>query len=149
MLGTCLNVRRAVDAVGLSCSAAYQLKRRDPEFARGWAEALDEGYTNLEFEMLRQSIEGCERTETVKESPDGPVKQVKIIHSYPHNVAMRLLQAHREEVLAFRHAEAGGGRTRMSARRSGRIWTWCASGWSRRAWCRTAREIRAGAMTAA
>lgn len=106
MLGTCLNVRRAAGAVGLSCSAAYQLKRRDPDFARGWAEALDEGYANLELEMLRQAIEGWERTETTRETPDGPIRHVKIIHSYPHNVAMRLLQAHREEVLAFRHAEA-------------------------------------------
>jgi hypothetical protein len=105
MLGTCLNVRRAVDAVGLTPSAAYQLKRRDPAFADAWVEALDEGYSNLEMEMLRQAIEGCETTETVLDGDTGTVRHVKITHSYPHATALRLMQAHCEEVRTYRRAE--------------------------------------------
>jgi hypothetical protein len=37
---------------------------------------------------------------------DGAVRQIKITHSYPHMIAIRLLQAHREEVQAFRAAGA-------------------------------------------
>ncbi|MBO9574489.1 MAG: hypothetical protein J7494_02010 [Sphingobium sp.] len=105
MLSTCLNVRRAVESVGLSYSSAYQLKRRDREFARDWAEALDQGYDNLELEMMRQAIEGCERTETVQETLDGPVTQVRIVRSHPHGMALRLLQAHRVEVQIHRRAQ--------------------------------------------
>lgn len=102
MLSTCLNVRRAVEAVGLSYSAAYQFKRRNAEFAREWAEALDQGYENIELELMRQAIEGCERTETVQETIDGPVTQVKIVRTQPHGMALRLLQAHRVEVQVHR-----------------------------------------------
>jgi hypothetical protein len=104
-LRACLNVRRAAAAVGLTDSAAYQLRRRDAEFAQKWAEALDEGYQNLELELIRQSTEGSERTELVQDGLDGPVKQIKIIHSFPHLLALKLMHAHREDVLAFRLAE--------------------------------------------
>lgn len=108
-LSSCLNVRRAVDMVGLTYSAAYQLKRRDPDFARAWAEALDEGYANLELELLRQAIEGCERKETVREGENGPVRSVKITHTHPHELAKWLLQSHRDEVMGYRQEQQDGG----------------------------------------
>lgn len=104
-LAVCLNVTRAAEAVGMSPRSAYLLKQRDAGFARAWAEALDLGYSDLEFEMLRQSVQGSERTETVRDGGSGDIKQIKVVRSFPHGLAIRLLQAHREEVVAFRLAQ--------------------------------------------
>ena len=106
MLDTCLNVRRAAAAVGLSARAAYQLKERDPAFARAWRAALASGYAELEFELLRTAIEGSERTETVRDGEDGPVREVRTVHSVNHGMAMRLLAAHRAEAAAAKLVEA-------------------------------------------
>jgi hypothetical protein len=104
-LGRSLNVRHSAARIGMSVSSAYRRKQRDPAFARAWAEALDMAYAELEMELLRQSLEGSVRTEEVRDG-DGVLKQVKTVRSYPHGLAVRLLMAHREEVLAFRLASA-------------------------------------------
>jgi hypothetical protein len=103
-LQTCLNVRRSAAIVGLTARSAYQLKRRDADFARRWAEALDVGYSDLELRLLNHSIHGVERTETVHDAM-GKVKHFKVTHSFPHGMSMRLLLAHRKEVQAYRAAQ--------------------------------------------
>lgn len=46
------NIRLASARAGVSPSTAYDLRRRDPDFAAKWADALCDGYDNLEMEML-------------------------------------------------------------------------------------------------
>ncbi len=103
-LSRSLNVTHAARVVGRDRSAAYHIKARDPAFARGWAEALHEAYGELEGRLLDQAINGTTRTETVRNS-DGSVRLMRIVHSYPLGIAMGLLAAHRDAVIAHR---AGG-----------------------------------------
>lgn len=103
---TC-NVRESARSVGLTHASAYELRKRDRDFARAWAEARDEAYAELEMMLLRHALFGSQRTETVRDGGGrhAPVKSVKTIHSYPHMVAVRLLIAHRKAVTAFREQE--------------------------------------------
>ncbi|MCB2015836.1 MAG: hypothetical protein R3E11_02295 [Sphingobium sp.] len=96
------NVTDSVRAVGLTLPAAYALRKRDPEFAAGWAEALEQGYAELEMHLLRQSIYGAKTTEIVDDGTENGSKKTKTVHSYPHIIALRLLLAHKDKVHAYR-----------------------------------------------
>jgi hypothetical protein len=109
------NVRKSAAAAGMSLTAAYDLKRRDPAFAQAWREALEIGYSEVELALLRQSLHGSERTEMVEEGEQKTLKYVKTVHSFNFTVAMRLFMAHREEVLAFRRERDGGEAPEESA----------------------------------
>lgn len=97
---TC-NVLEACRAVGMTHTGAYKLRLRDAGFAAAWAKALEQGYSELEMLLLRQSIHGSTTTETVEDGA-GQRKQVKTVHSYPHGVGLRLLLAHRAAAEAVR-----------------------------------------------
>ncbi|HWJ71204.1 MAG TPA: hypothetical protein VNS79_14270 [Sphingobium sp.] len=101
------NVRKSAAAAGMSLTAAYDLKARDPAFAQAWREALEIGYSEVELMLLRESLHGSERTEMVEEGAEKTLKYVKTVRSFNFPVAMRLFMAHREEVLAFRRARDG------------------------------------------
>lgn len=96
------NVRRSAKTAGMSLAAAYALKRRDPAFARAWKEALEIGYNEVEMALLRESLNGSERVETVQEGVNKTLKYIKTVRSFNFSVAVRLFMAHRAEVLAFR-----------------------------------------------
>lgn len=98
------NVMEAARRVGVHPGQIYAYRRRDPAFAAQWAEALEQGYAELEMLLLRQAIHGTETTETVEEGEGG--RRTKRVHSFPHAVALRLLLAHRGTVDAYR-AEKG------------------------------------------
>jgi hypothetical protein len=99
------NVTAAAESVRLSITGAYDLRRRDAAFAAEWKAALEQGYSELEMLLLRQSIHGSETTETLDDGlPDGR-KRVKTVHSYPHATALRLLLAHRQSVDAYREEQ--------------------------------------------
>ncbi len=100
------NVAESARAAGVTARAAYDLRARDPDFDAAWKAALDIGFAELEMLVLRHALTGSERTETVKDGPEGTLKQVKTVHSYPLAVALRLLAVHREEVERFRLMEA-------------------------------------------
>ena len=53
--GSC-NVQRSCEAAGMSTQAAYARRRRDPVFAKAWAEAMCEGYAKLELLMLERAL---------------------------------------------------------------------------------------------
>lgn len=53
------NIGRALAAAGMSGSTAYQLRRRDPEFAAQWQAALEIGYERLETALLRRALEAA------------------------------------------------------------------------------------------
>lgn len=99
------NVTDSVRAVGLTLPAAYALRKRDPEFAAGWAEALEQGYAELEMHLLRQSIFGSQTTETIDDGDEKGKRKTKTVHSYPHVTALRLLLAHKNSVQAYRNEQ--------------------------------------------
>jgi len=98
---TC-NVKEACRVVNMGMSGAYELRKRDPGFAAEWAEALEQGYAELEMLLLRQSIHGSETTETIDDDGESGRRRTKTVHSYPHAIALRLLFAHKGAVDAFR-----------------------------------------------
>lgn len=100
---TC-NVYESVARVGMAASGLYALRRRDPQFAEAWAQALEESYAELEMLLLRQALHGTERIERSDDGKGG--ERVKTVKSHPHGMAIRLLLAHRQSVDAFR-AEQG------------------------------------------
>lgn len=51
------NVARAHAAAGMGRGSAYLLRRRDPEFAAQWQQALEAGYERLEMALLRRARE--------------------------------------------------------------------------------------------
>ncbi|RJF90775.1 hypothetical protein [Sphingomonas cavernae] len=85
------NVTRSVKAAGMALPGVYRLRDRDEGFRRAWAEALAEGYAQLELEMLRRARFGAEKT--IFEGPERTQKLV--IHSYADGYALRLLAQHR------------------------------------------------------
>lgn len=101
---TC-NVQEATRSVGLSNAGVYYQRQHDPAFAAGWAEALEQGYAELEMHLLRQSIFGSETTETVDDGKEGGVVKTKKVHSYPHAIALRLMLAHKDSVESYRDAQ--------------------------------------------
>lgn len=103
LAATC-NVSEAARVAGRDLSGAYALRRRDPGFARDWQGALAEGYAELEALLLRQSLFGCEQEDVVMDG-EGAVKSRKVRRAYPHNVAVRLLLAHRATALSVRERE--------------------------------------------
>lgn len=100
LAATC-NVEEACRAVSMSNQGAYNLRLRDPAFAAAWKRAVEQGYSELEMLLLRQSLHGSTTTETVEDG-EGQCKQVKTVHSYPHTIALRLFQAHQSTAEAVR-----------------------------------------------
>jgi hypothetical protein len=100
-LAATANVAHSARAAG-----AYLRKKRDPAFAAAWREALEVGFAELELQLLRHSLNGCERTETVVDGASGEVKQIKTVHSFPHVLAFRLFVLHQAEVARYRQFEA-------------------------------------------
>lgn len=103
LAATC-NVTEAARVAKKSSSSAYEQKRRDPAFAREWAQALSIGYAELEALLLRQTLFGSEQEDILLDS-DGAVKSRKIRRGVPLQVGVRLLLAHRNTVAALRAEE--------------------------------------------
>lgn len=84
------NVSESARRAGINPSRAYKIRREEPEFARQWLDALWEGYTHLEMEVLRRLREG---DTTVEDNG-----------KFDFANAIRLLSAHRENAT---RAQAG------------------------------------------
>lgn len=95
LAATC-NVSEAARVAGKNLSSAYYQKRRDPGFAREWAQALGVGYAELEALLLRQALFGTEEEEVVLDG-EGMVKSRKVKRGHPNAVGVRLLVQHRRE----------------------------------------------------
>jgi hypothetical protein len=74
------NVTRAAREAGVSPGRAYAVRRKEPQFAHLWHEALLEGYQHLEMETLNRLRDGT--------ASDGPKFDIAN--------ALRLLALHRE-----------------------------------------------------
>jgi hypothetical protein len=86
------NVAVAARSVKKSISGAYQLRRRDPEFARAWEAALAEALDELETVVLERVVNGVEKAIFYGGKQCGTVRQ------YSDALAMFMLKAHRPEL---------------------------------------------------
>jgi hypothetical protein len=57
-LAACCNVTAAAGAAGVGVSTVYDARRRDPEFARQWDEAIEAGYATLEALLIERAAKG-------------------------------------------------------------------------------------------
>ncbi|MFY7744827.1 MAG: hypothetical protein ACOVQY_05350 [Erythrobacter sp.] len=76
------DIERAVAAARVTLARAYQTRRDEPEFARGWQAAIADGYLNLEMEVIRRLRDGDLQTENGDK--------------FDFANAIRLLAAHRD-----------------------------------------------------
>lgn len=68
---TC-NVSLSTELAGMRGKSAYDLRKRDPAFARLWEEALDIGYDRLETLLLQRAIEGVNDVDVPALVDDAP-----------------------------------------------------------------------------
>lgn len=97
------SVAAACREAGISRQAAYERRKSDPEFARAWQDALDEGTDELVAEMYRRAVHGVERRvlhrgEPVTDEQGRPVVEVH----YSDALAIFLAKTHRPEVYGDR-----------------------------------------------
>lgn len=84
-------VRAAARVAGVSPQSAYRLRRRSPEFAVAWQEAMDQALDALEETLLDRAINGVEKPVFYGGKSCGSVRQ------YSDALAMFLLRARRPE----------------------------------------------------
>ncbi|MEM8696479.1 MAG: hypothetical protein AAGE05_10700 [Pseudomonadota bacterium] len=96
------NVCEAARRAGMITATLYRLRRKDPGFARRWLAALDEGYEELEMEMLARARFGVSR------KPDDP--------AFNEAVSLRLLMAHKDAVALQRAIRSGIGAEELRER---------------------------------
>ena len=90
------NVSAAARAAGVARSRCYEVRRRDPDFATGWQDALEEAADWLEFEALRRAVEGTEEDRFF----GGHI--VGLVTRYSDALLMFLLKARRPAQFAIR-----------------------------------------------
>ncbi len=71
-LAASCNVTASAAAAGVSFSAAYRCRMRDPEFRAAWAEAIDQGYAMLEAGLLEQAMRRRRDAEAEEDEAAGP-----------------------------------------------------------------------------
>jgi hypothetical protein len=72
MLASCANVSAAAKAAGVGVSTVYDARRREPDFAAEWEEALELGYMTLESLLLERAAKGANYVpgETIVPGPE-------------------------------------------------------------------------------
>lgn len=86
------NVAMAARSVRKSVSGAYQLRRRDAEFAEAWEAALTTAMDELEALVLDRVVNGVEKPVFYAGKQCGSVRQ------YSDSLAMFMLRARRPDV---------------------------------------------------
>jgi len=84
-------VKLSAERAGCIVGSLYFIRKREPEFAAAWAEALQIGLDRLEDEAVRRAMDGTEE----------PVfyqgQQVGTVQKYSDRMLTVLLKAHRPE----------------------------------------------------
>ncbi|HEU0043844.1 hypothetical protein [Sphingomonas sp.] len=86
LAATC-NVRLACETAGVGLSWTYTARANDPEFAERWEEALQQGYVNLECELVRRAP-GSSLGDGEEDAGDAP-------RPFDENLALRMLDQRR------------------------------------------------------
>jgi len=106
-LAGCCNVTRAAAAAGISATAVYKCRQRDPGFAAAFGEALDTGYAALEAMLLERAARGG-RYEAGADAADAPGPE-----TVDSELGLRLLALHARGT-APRKDKGGRPPTRVS-----------------------------------
>ena len=71
-LAGCCNVTASAKAAGVGVSTVYDARRREPDFAEQWADAMEAGYATLEALLLERAAKGAAYVpgETVVPGPE-------------------------------------------------------------------------------
>jgi hypothetical protein len=103
---TC-NVRQSADFAAMSHGACYALRRRDPDFAAQFTEALETGYVRLEAALLEKATNGSGLRVPIigDEELDGGLPSIHDIElpdaaDIDPDIALRVLQQHYKMVKA-------------------------------------------------
>jgi hypothetical protein len=100
-LARTMNVAAASRAVGVSESAAYALRKREPAFAEAWAEALSDAYGKVEMLLLQRAIAGLGGDED-----GGEQGEIAKLEKLSERTLMAMLGHHRQAVQNHRAAQA-------------------------------------------
>lgn len=104
MLREGASVRRACAAAGMARSTAYRRRADDPDFARAWDDAVEDGTDHLEDEMVRRAVEGIDKPVFYKGEPVGHVRV------YSDTLLMFTLRARRPDKFKDRVAAEHSGK---------------------------------------
>ena len=88
LAATC-NVSASAKAVGIHNANVYALRRRDPDFAAAWAEAIEAGYARIEM-MLIERAQG----EAHRVADAGDALPLPDAASMDTGLALELLRVH-------------------------------------------------------
>lgn len=94
VLARTANVRAAAEAAGKGKCTAYTLRRRDPDFARAWEEALTSAMDELEAVAFERARDGVEKV--VVRAGGTPVT----IREYSDRLLMFMLSRRRPQAYA-------------------------------------------------
>lgn len=86
------NVSKAAKLIDISRRYAYELRERDPSFAKEWDEAVDIALDNLEGEIYRRAVKGVESDVFYKGDSCGTKTE------YSDTLAMFILKSRRPQV---------------------------------------------------
>jgi hypothetical protein len=103
LAGSC-NVKASALAAGVDPASVYALRRKDPEFAGQWHEALLAGYDVLETALIGYALAGGDAGRAVG----------NMIDPIDVDTGLRLLSAHRNALRG--KASRGGPRLRRATR---------------------------------
>jgi tyrosyl-tRNA synthetase len=89
---TC-NVSEACRRSRVPMTVAYRRRKIDAAFRAAWAQQIAIGYQRLEAVLLERAFHGTERVFTRKDGGEERVRE------YPNQIALRLLQMHRDTAI--------------------------------------------------
>ena len=92
----------AAIAAGVSRQTPYQVREREPDFAKQWDDALEEAYDKLEAEAWRRGVEG------VSEPVFFMGLEVATVRKYSDSLLASLLQANRAKFRNKHNVELTG-----------------------------------------
>lgn len=99
-LGRTANISASAEEAGIALATVWMWRRKDGEFQRRWAEALDRGYADLEMRMLAMARFGVTAERTVE--VDGEGGSHERVRRDDAKIGALLLQRHYPAVAAYR-----------------------------------------------
>ena len=93
VLGETCNVSEACRRSKVPMTVVYRRRKMDAGFRAEWLEQLAHAYRRLELVLLERAFNGTERVVTKRDGSEERMRE------YPNNIALKLLQMHRESVI--------------------------------------------------
>ena len=89
---TC-NVSEACRRSKVPMTVVYRRRKMDAAFRADWVETIGDAYRKLELALLERAFNGTERVVTKRDGSEERMRE------YPNNIALKLLQMHRETAI--------------------------------------------------